>query len=144
MANNNRQNYFDQSIRQFGDDFIMMLSPEKIQRAAKTRIFREMVQGNIDYSKYGKYFTDPKFFENLFIAAYDECINNTIILSALREYDFNHPGDNRVVIMIGKYQNLVYVYQILYNSLYTMKMNDYNVGILSNVSAMLYQYRNQL
>ena len=141
---NNRQNYFDQNIRQYGDDFIVALTPEKIQRAAKTRLFREMVQGYIDYTKYGKYYTDPKFSENLLIAAYDEYVNNSIIFIALREFDFHHPGDNRIVIMIGKHQNLTYVYQVLYNTLYAMKINDYNVGYLSNITAMLYQYRNQI
>lgn len=142
---NNKQNYFDQSIKQYQtEDFIMCLSPEKIQRAAKNRIFREMVQGNIDYTKYGKYYTDPKFSENLLIAAYDELVNNNIILTALREFDFNHPGDNRITIMIGKYQNLAYVYNVLYYSLLSLKMNNYNIGALSNISALLYQYRNQI
>ena len=144
MASRQRQNYFDQAIRQYGEDFILRITPDNIQKSAKRRIFREMVQGQIDYTEHGKYFQDPKFFENLLIAAWDELQSNTIILSAISEYDLNHPGNNQVIILRGRYNSLVYVYGVLYNALLTMKMVNYNVGHLSNLSAMLYQYRNQL
>jgi hypothetical protein len=144
MAQKNRQNYFDQSIRQFGEDFIMMLTPEKIQRSAKQRIFREMVQGHIDYSVYGKYFTDPKFFENLLIAAYDELNNNAIIKSALTEFDLHHPGNNLVVVLKGKYTSLEYIYGVIYGRLSQVKASGYNIGYLSDLSAVLYNYRNQI
>ncbi|MCM1142274.1 MAG: hypothetical protein NC453_27200 [Muribaculum sp.] len=143
-GNNNRQNYFDQQIRQNGPDFILSLSPEKIQRNAKTRIFREMVTGQIDYTVYGKYFVDSKFFENLFIACYDELQNNTVIAQALQVYDMYYPGNQLTTILLGKHRSLSYVYTVIYNALYTMKMDNYNVGHLSGISAMLYDYRNIL
>lgn len=142
--NNNRQNYFDQQIRQNGTDFILSLSPEKIQRNAKTRIFREMVTGQIDYTVYGKYFTDSKFFENLFIACFDELQNNTLIANALQVYDMYYPGNQLTTILLGKHKSLAYVYNVIYNALYAMKMDNYNVGQLSGISAMLYDYRNIL
>ena len=145
MANNKpRQNYFDQTIRQYGEDFVYCLTPDNIQRSAKRRIFKEMVQGQIDYSIHGKYFSDPKFFENLLIASWDELQNNSILLSALREYDLHHPGDNRVIINVGRYNSLVYIFTVLYNKLYYMKQDNYNVGHLADISAQLYQYRNLL
>lgn len=143
MANNKaRQNYFEQNIRQYGEDFIMQLTPDKIQRAAKQRIFREMVQGQIDYVEYGKYFSDPKFFENLLIAAYDELCNNTRVRVALELLDLTYPGDNLTVVLKGKYYSLEYIYNVLYNRLLMMKTNGYNIGFLSDLSAQLYQYRN--
>ena len=93
-----RQNYFDQKIRQYGEDFLMSLTPNTIQNDAKRRIFKEMIQGHIDYSTYGKYFIDTKFFENLLVAAWNELQNNTIIRDALIEFDNKHPGINLVII----------------------------------------------
>ena len=140
----NKQNYFDQTIRQYGDDFIMCLTPDNIQRSAKKRIFREMIQGHIDYSVYGKYFQDPKFLENLLIAAWDELKVNTLLLNALTEYDYNHPGDNYTITQKGRYTRLVYVYNVLYTALNNVKYYGYNVGYLSSLSSVLYQDRNIL
>lgn len=139
-----QQNYFDQNIRQYGEDFIMKLTPDRIQRAAKQRIFREMVQGKIDYVAHGKYFTDPKFFENLLIAAYDELNNNAVIKQALILFDAQYPGNNLVVVLKGKFISLEYIYMILYNKLLEVKFNGYNIGLLSDLSSQLYQYRNQI
>lgn len=148
MAGNNKskpkQNYIDQCLRQNGEDFIMYLKPDVIQRSAKQRIFREMVQGLYDYSVYGKYFTEPKFFENLLIAAADELQSNIVIRDALTLYDLQYPGNNLTVILKGKYISLVYVYQVLYDRLTAMKMSGYNVGYLADISGVLYQYKNQM
>jgi hypothetical protein len=131
-------------IRQYGENFIVMLTPEKIQRSAKQRIFREMVQGKINYTEYGNYFTDPKLFENLLIAAQDELNNNSILKYALTEFDFNHPGNNSVVLLKGKHTNLEYVYSVICNKLMMVKMDNYNIGYLSDLSTVLYSYRNQI
>lgn len=144
MQNRPKQNYFDQNIRQNGEDFLLTTPPDVIQRMAKKRIFREMVQGQIDYTVYGKYFLDPKFFENLLQAAYDELNNNIVIKQALTEFDLCHPGNNLVVILKGKYTNLEYIYSVLYNRLLQVKQSEYNIGLLSDLSAILYPYRNQL
>ncbi len=144
MANNNQQNYIDQQIRNYGEEFITYLKPEQIQRNAKTRIFKEMIQGKFDYTVYGKYFADSKFFENLFVACYDELQNNTLIAMSLREFDLHHPGNQLTTILLGKYNSLVQVYTVLYNALYSMKFDNYNPGHLQGISAMLYNYRNLL
>lgn len=144
MANKPRPNYFDQNIRQYGEDFLLTISPEKIQRDAKQRIFKEMIQGRIDYVAYNKYFTDSKFFENLLIASRDELQNNQLIATALELYDRSCPGNQLLIILKAKYQSLSYVYNVLYGALINVKTFGYNVGYLSDLSAILYQYRNQL
>lgn len=98
-----QNNYFTSSIRRFNtDDFITCLKPEQIQRSAKERIFREMVNGQIDYQKFGKYFLDSKFMDNIIIAAQNELTNNTCVSTALNLYDSMYPGNpdmsyNRIV-----------------------------------------------
>lgn len=144
MANKPRPNYFDQNIRQYGEDFLLTMSPEKIQRDAKQRIFKEMIQGRIDYVAYNKYFTDSKFFENLFIASRDELQNNQLIACALELLDKTCPGNQLTIILKAKYQSLSYIYNVLYGALVNVKIAGYNIGYLSDLSAILYQYRNQL
>ena len=113
MANNQVQNnYFTSNIRRYNrEDFVCMMKPEQIQRDAKNRIFRELVQGKIDYSIYGKYFLEPKFIDNLIISADNELRNNTTIL--------NQTILNRL--------NLVRMYS--------------NVGYLTDLSAVLVNQR---
>ena len=97
-----------------------------------------------DYVAYAKYFTDPKFFENLLIAAGDELQNNMIIANALDMYDKLYPGNNLTIVLKARYQSLAYVFNVLYNRLFDMKVNGYNIGCISDIAAVLYQYKNQL
>ncbi len=145
MGNNKgRNNYFDQSIKQFGDNFLSFISPDRIQKAAKSRIFREMAQGMIDYGEYGKYFTDPKFFENLLIAANDELQNNMIIQTALMEFDLHHPNIQQIIILKGRYTNLTYAFRVIVNVLNAVKFDGYNISYLSDLSSMIGNYKNIL
>ena len=144
-----QQNFFEQnieqSLRQNGDDnFILRMDPGQIQKFAKKRIFREMVYNQIDYEACSKYFLDPKFFENLLQAAYDELNNNIILARALTEYDLNHPGNNLIGILRAKYINLEFIYSILYDRLLCVKQSGFNLGYLSDISAVLLPYRNQI
>lgn len=144
-----QQNFFEQnieqSLRQNGDDnFILRMDPGQIQKFAKKRIFREMAYNQIDYEACSKYFLDPKFFENLLQAAYDELNNNIILARALAEYDLNHPGNNLIGILRAKYTNLEYIYTILYDRLLCVKQSGFNLGYLSDISAVLLPYRNQI
>ena len=72
MANNNQPTSFiQQMINQRGQDWIVTMTPENIQKNAK-RIVRDIARGFIDYDKCGYIFLDPKFTENLIIAIRNE------------------------------------------------------------------------
>ena len=138
-----QNNYFTNMIRRYNSpDIIPMLKPEQIQKSAKDRIFKEMIRGQIDYAEFGKYFLDSKFIENLIIAADNELKNNTVVYSALTEYDFNHPGDPLVVHNRTKHYNLLSIYSILLDRLSNTKFSG-DVGYLIDISAVLNNYRNQ-
>ena len=135
INNNNRMqnNYFSSMENRFKtDNFIVNVNPEQIQRAAKNRIFREMAGGNIDYTQYGKYFLDSKFLENLIVAATNELTNNSCVLAALREYDYNHPGDTVVIYNITSYNAKCNGYITILDALNGVKMTQ-NIGFLTDL-----------
>lgn len=142
MANNQVQNnYFTSNIRRYNrEDFVCMMKPEQIQRDAKNRIFREMVQGKIDYSIYGKYFLEPKFIDNLIISADNELRNNTTVLNALEMYDMYGPEDPNTGMNRIRYSTLVYIYQTILNRLNLVRMYS-NVGYLTDLSVVLVNQR---
>ena len=142
MANNQVQNnYFISNIRRYNrEDFVCMMKPEQIQRDAKNRIFRELVQGKIDYSIYGKYFLEPKFIDNLIISADNELRNNTTVLNALEMYDMYGPEDPNTGMNRIRYSTLVYIYQTILNRLNLVRMYS-NVGYLTDLSVVLVNQR---
>ena len=114
--------YFGAMKRKFQDDNIIWYQkPEQIQKYAKERIFREMVRGNIDYAENGHYFLDLKFLDNLIQAAQDELINNTIIRDSLRYYNYCFPGQQPVQNQLARYENLVYVMNVIHTKLSEVK-----------------------
>lgn len=141
MQNNRpKQNYFDMKIRQQGEDFLLTESAKSIQISARRRIFREMVNGEIDYSMYGKYFMNSSFLENLLIPAKEELNNNAVIRDALINYDLCFPG-TIAGILKGKYVGLAHVYTVLVDKLECVKISG-NIGFLVDISAVLANYRN--
>lgn len=140
----NQNNYFTAMIHKYPDgNFIFYLKPEQIQKSAKERIFREMVQGRIDYTLFGQYYNDSKFLGNLLIAAQDELINNTTIRNALVFYNTNFPGDQNTVYLCSKYESLVYVFSVLFEKFNIVKTTS-NVGCLADIQYLLSQHRNVL
>lgn len=135
-------NYFDMMLNRYdGDrDFIVKITPEQIQRYAKQRIFREMVRGEIDYTVYGNYFLNPKFLENLIIAAQDELRNKSTIADALRYYDFNFPGNIDVIHNCNLHLNLVVIYDHLYQKLTTLKFGG-DIGVLIDIQYVMKDYQ---
>lgn len=145
MPPNNDRCWFANMIRRYPDipNFITMIKPEMIQRSAKERIFREMVRGQINYTDYGQYFLDNKFLENIIIAAQDELNYNITLRDALVFFDFNCPGQQNVINVRAKHENLVYVYNVLLNKLMEVKYTD-NIGALTDTQYVLGSYRNIL
>ena len=59
--------YIETMIKQYGTDWLVSVNPDSIQRSTK-RIIKDMVNSTMDYGKYGQYFLESKFLENIIIA----------------------------------------------------------------------------
>jgi len=141
---NNQNNYFtSMNMKYKTSDFIYYLKPEQIQKAAKDKIFREMVQGKIDYTIFGLYYNDSKFLENLLIAAQDELINNSTIRDALAFYINTYRGNQYAVNLYNRYDALTHIYEVLFNKLSYVKSTG-NVGYLTDIQYVLAQFKNAL
>lgn len=146
MAGNNKQrtNFFEDQIKRNGEDSILQMNPTWIQTQAKRRIFREMVRGEISYERYGKFFTDPKFLENLIIAARGELDISTLLYCATREYEQNHPGNPLTSELVSNYYALMNIYTVLYNRLTICRNNFYNIACLADIAPTLSTMKNHI
>lgn len=132
-------NYFTSKLREYNGDanFTKYLRPEDIQRSAKDRILKEMARGRIDYTKYGKYFTeDSKFLENVYIVAKTEYENSSAILLALKFYDLSCPGNLLVVRNLYRYNNINYMYSVLASRLGRLRETG-DIGVLADIQFIL-------
>lgn len=137
-----RQNYITNMIKQFGDNWIVALKPDDIQRSAK-RIFKEMVKGNFDYEQVGKYFLDGKFLDNLIIAANNELEVNTLYLNAVMFYEQYYPSYPNIKTQEVHLNTLCHIYSTIGNRLQMVKQCG-NIGPLVDISAFLFSYRTHL
>lgn len=136
--------YFGAMRKKFqNDNIVWYLKPEDIQKAAKNRIFREMVSGVINYSENGKYFQDSKFLENLILAAQNELTNNIIIRDALRMYNYTFPGHMEAGKLGARYENLTIIMNTILNKLNEVKFTG-NIGVLTDIQRTFGHYRNLL
>ena len=62
MANANGRDFFSQSKKQYGDDFLRYMNARDLQLKAP-QIFRQMAKGQINVVENGKYFLDRTFLE---------------------------------------------------------------------------------
>ena len=139
---NNKNNFITNMIRQYGDNWIVAMNPENIQKSAK-RIFKEMVRGQYDYEKLGEYFLDGKFLDNLIVAASNELEINTLYYNALSFYMQSFPQTPNISPAIVHVQKLAYIYNVILQALSTVKQTG-NIGYLHNICALLYSYRAHL
>ena len=141
MSKNNRS-YIDNMVKQFGDDWLVTVNPDNIQRSAK-RIVRDMVKNSIDYEVHGKYFLDSKFMENLIIACTNELQEASLHYNALVFYQQYYPQIPTIGNLISHDYCLISIYSTVLNKLNLVRMTD-NVGELYDLGATLFQYRNHL
>lgn len=137
-----RPNYITNMKKQFGDNWIVALKPDDIQRSGK-RIFKEMVRGFYDYQEVGPYFLDAKFLDNLIIAAMNELEDNTLYYNAVSVYMQMYPMTPNISVKLNHLQSLCYIYNTIYTKLKGVKETG-NIACLVDTSAMLYSYRNHL
>ena len=138
-----QNNYFTNLEKKFMGDpnIVLKLKPEQIQKSAKERIFREMVRGQIDYSKFGRYYLDPKFIGNLLIAATDELNNNSTLSMALEFYDRYNPNDPKIINLLNKHRALTQIFIVIVGKLNDVSLSG-NIGYLTDISCILANYRN--
>lgn len=143
MAGNNKHNnYITNMIRQYGENWIVALKPDDIQRQAK-RIFKEMIKGMIDYEKFGNYFLDAKFLDNLIIAASNELEINMLYLKAVAFYQQYYPMEPNITVHLTHLDSLCRIYNTIIGKLNAVKQTG-NIGYLADMPALLYSYRNHL
>jgi len=134
--------YFDNMIKNYGENWLVAMSPESIQKYSN-RIVKDMVKGTIDYEKYGRYFLDGKFIDNLMVAINNDYEISSLHYNALLFYQQAYPNTPNLSIHINHDYALMIVYQTILAKLQQVKM-DMNIGWLADTSAVLYQYRNHL
>jgi len=145
MAGPRRQNsYFDQGVQTGGQDFIDHKTVQDLQRDAKKRIFKDLAYGNVSFEKYGCYFMDVRFMEQLIIAADEELRNHNIYCNALSLLDFTYPGEQYVIALKTKEARLVSAYAILQNSLRAVRDSGYNISALTCLASALGPYKYDL
>ena len=136
----NKRNYFETNIQRFGVDFLDYKKVEEIQRDSKF-IFRDIVFGNINYEKYGIYFMDPRFLEQLIIVSSIESKKHDIKFRALAEFDNKYPGDQITSQLVCIENGMKVIMETLYNYLSMVKKDNYNIAYLTNIPAILISYK---
>lgn len=137
-----RPNYIRTMINQFGENWIVALKPEDIQRSGK-RIFKEMIKGQINYEQEGNYFLDGKFLENLIISCNNELEINTLYYNAVSFYQISFPNIPNIAPQLTHLQIMCHIYSTILYKLNGVKETG-NIGCLADTSALLYSYRNHL
>lgn len=137
-----KTSYFDQQLKNYGENWIVALTPEDIQRSAK-RIVKDMVRGNIDYEKHGKYFLDTKFLDNIMIAINNEYEVSSLHYNALVFYQQYFPQIPNLSIHINHDAVMTTIYRTILNKLEQVKLYQ-NVGFMCDTAAMLNKYKQHL
>jgi len=137
-----KNNYFKQNIDKFGEQFVSLVTPEQIQGQVK-RIIKELVKGEIEFEKYGKYFLDLKLIDNLIIGIRSELDDYSLYSAAVTFYRMHYPNTPNITIRENHLQTLCYIYQVILHKLELVRETQ-NIGYLSDTSALLYNYRNHL
>lgn len=146
------KSYLESMVRQYGEDWLTLANPENIQNSAK-RIAKDMSKNTIDYEKYGKYFLDSKFMENLIIAYTNEYEEASLHYNALVYYQQylyqlsllqqnNAPMPN-IGPLIAHDQSLMFIYNTILTKLNNVRLTS-NIAELYDLGATLFQYRNHL
>ena len=141
MAKGSRT-YIETMIKQFGSDWLVAVNPDNIQRSTK-RIIKDMINNNIDYGKYGQYFLDSKFIENIIIACNNEYEEASLHYNALVFYQQYYPQIPNIGPLIHHDQCLIFIYSTVLNKLNAVRLTS-NIGELYDVGATLFQYKNHL
>lgn len=140
MAKNNQKNFITQQIQNNDIYWINHIDPNIIQNNTR-RIVKEIVNGKYNYEKIGQYFLDVKFLDNLIIGLKNELEINTLYFNAVSFYKDNCcPNYPNIIIHINHLNGLIKIYSIILDRLYMVQEYN-NIGYLSDLSAVLFQYK---
>lgn len=135
--------YIQQMKNQYGENWIVAMRPEDIQRNSK-RIIKDMVKGSIDYEELGYIFLDTKFLENLIISITNELEINTLDYNANKFYQQYCPDTPFIIgSHIYHLERLIVIYMTILNKLNEVKEFG-DIGRLADISALLFNDRNHL
>lgn len=137
-----KNNYIKQMQNAYGENWIVALKPEDIQRAGR-RILKEIVKGDFDYEDIGNYFLDLKFLDNIIIALQNDLEMYSLYYSAVSFYKQYYPQIPNIGVQESHLAILCNIYSVVLGKLQTVKMTG-NIGWMADASAMLYSYRNHL
>lgn len=145
MANNNRKtmSYFDTNIQKGGENFLLNKSVQEIQKDARKRIFKDMVFGNVDYSKHGKYFMDARFLELLINASEEELQKHYLLFNAISMFDLANPGTNRVPQLVRSESELFTTFNWINYYLKMVRDTGFNISYLPEMSLKISQFKNE-
>ena len=135
-------NYFSQSIEKMGENFLAQKTTDMIRRDAKNRIFKDIVNGSIDYTKYGRYFMDSRFLNQLISTAEEELNIHRVQRMALEFYDFSFPGYPLVIELVKRERVIEYVLDMIYNYLKLVRDSNFDVGYLPQLTMKICKYKN--
>lgn len=137
-----KNSYFKQQIDKFGETFVSLVTPDQIQGQAK-RIVKELVKGEIEFEKYGQYFLDLKLLDNLIIGISNELSDYSLYSTAVTFYKSYYPMTPNITVRENHLQALCYIYSVILSKLQLVRSTQ-DIGYLSDISALLYNYRNHL
>lgn len=134
--------YIESMVKTFGDDWIVAMSPETLQRQGR-RIAKDMVRGSINYEVYGKYFLDAKFLENLIIACSNEYEVVSLHYNAMIMYQQYYPFIPNIMAVINHDWCESYIFGTIIQRLNNLKYSG-NLGELYDIAGVLAAYKNHL
>lgn len=142
MAAGEKNNYFKQNITKYGETFISLVTPDQIQGQAR-RIVKELVRGEIEFEKYGQFFLDMKFLDNLIIGIRNEVDDYSLYYTAVNFFRQYYPNTPNITVRENHLAALCYIYNVVLTRLEAVKINM-DIGCLADISALLYNYRSHI
>ena len=137
-----KMNYFKTNIQRFGEDFLDFKKAEEIQRDCKV-IFNDMVFGNIDYEKYGMYFMEPRFLEQLIIKSEIDAKKHNLKYMALHEFSIRYNNTDAAQLAAIE-ANMFHIMNTINEQLLLVKYNNYNISYLTYLPSKLRDFRNTI
>ena len=138
-----RENYFETNIAKYGENFIFNKSATDIQKDALKRIFKDMIYGNIDYAKFGKFFQIPTFVDNLIAVARSEAEIQYTTYSALCLWHRN-TGDQNALVRAEMHYNAFWCLSNIERCLSIEKAYNYDIQYLTQLTTQLAAFNGKM
>lgn len=142
-----QNNYFEQQINRYGDNFLIYKNPAELQMDA-IKVFRDLVRGKIDVREYQEYFSNPQFLESCILSASQKFALHNISYNGVNMLvqtmqSQNIPIDQMHTAVLDYHQKASEVYSIILNGLQNYKVTG-NIEILIGVVPMTRPFRDYI